>query len=96
MKPPKPTPFLCGCSGGNELPGVGNEAGNSLKGNHRGWFIGVIPTHSPRTSKCWGCPHLRHYVPVPVMQTLFDPSHDTAVLPAVRQVTVGRGKKKTD
>ena len=26
---------------------VGNEAeGASLKGNHRGWFMGLIPTHS--------------------------------------------------
>ena len=27
----------------NDLPGVGNEARDSLKGNHRGWFVAVIP-----------------------------------------------------
>ena len=24
--------------------GFGNEPGDSLNGNHRGWFIGVIPS----------------------------------------------------
>ena len=29
----------------NDLPGVGNEPeGDSLRGNHSGWFVGVIPT----------------------------------------------------
>ena len=40
-------------TGREPSPGVGNEPeGESLKGIHRGWFRGVIPTHSLlRTSK---------------------------------------------
>ena len=31
--------------------GVGNEPRDSLKGNHRGWFVGVIPSLLAETSK---------------------------------------------
>ena len=42
--------FASRCSLGNDHLGVGNEPeGDSLKRNHKGWFVflGVIPTHSP-------------------------------------------------
>ena len=42
----------CFCTVGNDLPGLGNEPeGESPKGSHKGWFSGVIPTHSLSTSK---------------------------------------------
>ena len=40
-----PLEALLVLSRGMTVPGVGNEPGNSLKGSHWRWPVGVIPTH---------------------------------------------------
>ena len=46
-------PYLCALT-----QGVGNEPKDSLRGNQRGWFIGVIPSFPAyRTSKLFGFPY---------------------------------------